>query len=129
MISITIKVPQIKSNLAWYMRTSLMQSWMIVRRTATQKAPYKTGNLRRSITDFATSNSIEIWSRLEYAPIHEFWWVITPKNAKALVFKVWWKFVRVKKVVIPKRPYLLPALQENKDEIIKIFTRNLEKYI
>lgn len=40
-----------------------------------------------------------------YAAIHQFGGVITPKTKKALKFQIGGKFVTVKKVVIPPRPF------------------------
>jgi L-lactate utilization protein LutB len=32
-------------------------------------------------------------------------------------------------VTIPKRPYLIPALEDNKEEILKIFNENIETHL
>lgn len=125
MISFKLIIPKIGTNASPAIKKSLRQSAQLARRSATQKAPYKSWTLRRSIVEFATDNSIEIWSNLIYAPIHEFWWTIVPVRAKYLTFRVNGKRVRTKKVVIPARPYLWPALNENKNAIIGIFTKNL----
>lgn len=129
MISLIVRIPKIKTNVQPAITKSLWQSAQLVRRTATQLAPYKTGTLRRSVTEYATGNSIEVGSNLRYARIHELGWVITPKTKPYLVFKYKGRWVKTKRVVIPKRPYLAPALQNNKQEILNIFTRNLTQYI
>jgi HK97 gp10 family phage protein len=51
-----------------------------------------------------------------YAKIHEFGGVIVPRHAKALRFKVDGQWIITKKVTIPARPYLRPAL-DHMDEI------------
>ena len=71
MINLVVRVPNIKSNVQPAITKSLRQSAQLVRRTATQLAPYKTGTLRRSIMEYATGNSIEVGSNLKYARIHE----------------------------------------------------------
>lgn len=57
-----------------------------------------------------------------YAKIHEFGGVITPKTKKRLAFQIDGKWVFARKVTIPARPYLRPAvdnhLAEIKDAII-----------
>lgn len=125
MISFKLIIPKIGTNASPAIKKSLRQSAQLVRRSATQKAPYKSWTLRRSIVEFATDNSIEIWSNLIYAPIHEFGGVIVPVRAKYLTFKVNWKRVRTKKVIMPARPYLWPALDENTNAILQIFRNNL----
>lgn len=129
MINISIRIPNIKTNIQPAIQKSLWQSAQLVRRSAIQKAPHKTGALRRSIVETGGNNQIEVWTNLIYAPIHEFWWTIYPKNWKYLIFKMNGKLIRTKRVVIPKRPYLWPALEENKNEILSVFTRNLWLFI
>ena len=129
MISLTVRIPKINTDIQPAITKSLRQSAQLVRRSATQLAPYRTWTLRRSITEFATGNSIEVGSNLIYARIHELGWIITPKNKPYLTFKIKGKRVRTKKVVIPKRPYLTPALKNNVNEILNIFTRNLAQFI
>lgn len=129
MISLKVTIPKIETNLQPAITRSLWQSAQLVRRTASQLAPYKTGNLRRSITEFASWNTIEVWSRLVYSAIHEFGGTITPKKWNYLTFKIGNKRVRTKKVNIPARPYLRPGLENNINEIVKIFTQNIQNLI
>lgn len=62
--------------------------------------------LQRSITFVTAGHSVEIGSNRIYAAIQQFGGTIVPKTAKALVFKLGDRVVRVKKVTIPARPYL-----------------------
>ena len=55
--------------------------------------------------------------------------MITPKRAKYLTFKVNGKRVRTKRVVIPARPFMGPALRENTKNIINIFNKHLAKLL
>lgn len=52
-----------------------------------------------------------------YAKIHEFGGIIVPRRAPYLVFKVNGKTVRTKRVVMPARPYLRPAVDNNQNAI------------
>lgn len=60
MISLVLNLPKIKTDVQPAITKSLWQSAQLVRRSATKKAPYKTGNLRRSITEIASGNGIEV---------------------------------------------------------------------
>ena len=60
MISLQITIPRLKTDLQPAINKALWQSAQLVRNDAVDLAPFKTGNLRRSITEFATSNTIEI---------------------------------------------------------------------
>jgi len=72
----------------------------------------KTGNLKRSIkSSRAKKKAGEIFatigSNVEYAPVHEFGAVIRAKDKPYLVFKGSDGKLRfVKKVIIPKRPFI-----------------------
>lgn len=90
-------------------------------------APYKTGTLRGSIITEVGSESAKIGSNLPYARIQEFGGVIRPKKKKMLAFKVNGRWVFAKKVTIPKRPYLVPALFSSENEIRRIIEREIEK--
>ena len=52
-----------------------------------------------------------------YAKIHEFGGVITPRGKKNLAFQVDGQWVFTKKVTIPARPYLRPAVDNHLGEI------------
>jgi HK97 gp10 family phage protein len=52
-----------------------------------------------------------------YAKIHEFGGVIRPVKAKALKFQIDGKWIVTKKVTMPARPYLRPAVDEHQSEI------------
>lgn len=89
-----------------------------------EKAPYKTGTLKRSIdkriieeTDSSVTG--EYGSDEKYAAIQELGGVVKPKNGKYLVFNKDGKTIFTRKpVYIPARPYLMPALIEGVDAIL-----------
>ncbi len=64
--------------------------------------------LRSSVTFEAGNREVLVGSNKIYAGVHQFGATITPKAAKALVFKMGagGGIVRVKSVTIPARPYL-----------------------
>ncbi len=68
-----------------------------------------------------SSSFVAVGSNLKYAPVHEFGATIRAKNAPFLVFKTldgaWHK---IKKVVIPARPFLQPAVQDSREVIRKL---------
>ena len=95
---------------------------------------HPTGNLLGSINTKATAvkkNSVTVstGTNVIYAAIHEFGGTIKAKNAKALVFKIDGEFVTVKSVVIPPRPYMRPAVDDNHGAIRDALMYHLKKLI
>jgi len=129
MIRYTLTVPNIKSELQPMINKSLYQSALVVRREAVSRAPYKSGNLRRSIVEYHNGNSMEVGTNVVYGAIHEYGGIIRPINGKYLTFKKGNKFIRVKQVTMPARPFIGPALYAKTQEIIKIFEDNFKSYI
>jgi len=76
------------------------------------------GNLVNNITVRREGKSVlvGVWGVI-YAAIHEFGGLIFARNKPFLVFQIDGKWIKTKKVVMPARPYLRPALDENLDEI------------
>ena len=76
----------------------------------------KTGALRRSINTTILERGARfigtMGTNLLYGRAHELGAVIRPKSGKYLKFQIDGKWVSVPKVVIPKRPYLKPALEK-----------------
>lgn len=129
MIRYTLTIPNIKSELQPMINKSLYQAALVVRREAVSRAPYKSGNLRRSIVEYHNGNSMEVGTNVVYGAIHEYGGIIRPKNGKYLTFKKGNKFIRVKQVTMPARPFIGPALHAKTQEIIKIFEDNFKSYI
>ena len=95
-----------------------------IERNAKSSASVKTGHLRRSIsTKMGDMEATIHTSNLKYAPMVEFGTrphIIRAKNKKAL----YWKGAKhpVKKVNHPgskAKPYLIPAFESEKDNLIK----------
>lgn len=71
----------------------------------------KTGTLAKSMTYNVTSDtSVEVGTNVAYAAIHEFGGTIVPVVASALHFKIGDQWVTTKKVKMPARPFLYPAI-------------------
>lgn len=83
------------------------------------------GRLRDSIDRVATPDKVMVGSNLAYARIHQEGGIITPKNAKKLVFTGrGGKKVAVDKVSIPARPYL-GVSEEDMDDVKTAMTKFL----
>lgn len=129
MIKADIVVPKINSNMKPALNKALRQSVTYVRWKAVQKAPYQTGTLRSSIVEKVNNLKGTVWTNLVYAAIHEYGGIIKPKKWKYLVFQKGWKTIFAKKVRIPKRPYLFPALEESQSQIQDYFGRAIDLFI
>lgn len=95
----------------------------------TDKPKVRTGALRRSIT---TSINIRqrrlvgtLGSDLIYAPVQELGAVIKPKKNPFMRFMIGDRWVTLKQVTIPARPYLEPTVKENTDEVSDIITSHI----
>jgi len=67
-----------------------------------------------------------VGSPVVYAAIHEYGGIIRPKNAKYLVFQIDSKWIRTKKVTMPKREWLSKSLYDVKTQIERVFGREVE---
>lgn len=66
----------------------------------------KTPRLAVSFSTASTATSAAWGTNLPYAKTHQFGAIITPKNKKALAFRINGKLIIVKSVTIPARPML-----------------------
>ncbi|SDI49269.1 phage virion morphogenesis protein [Paenibacillus naphthalenovorans] len=86
----------------------------------------QTGDLRKSIVFRVERTSVIVGSPLRYAAIHHFGGVIRPKSKKALFVPVGGgKFLMLKKVVIPARPFLM-IQREDESKIEKAMLGHIE---
>lgn len=110
------------------MTSAMQDACNIVESAAKDKAPRKTGALRRSITSKVelTGNSIEgiVFTPLEYAPYQEFGTGLFAENGNGR--KTGWAYEDEKtgETIFTRgnrpHPFLRPAVNENKDKIINI---------
>ena len=110
------------------MTSAMQDACNIVESAAKDKAPRKTGALRRSITSKVelTGNSIEgiVFTPLEYAPYQEYGTGLFAENGNGR--KTGWAYEDEKtgETIFTRgnrpHPFLRPAVNENKDKIINI---------
>jgi len=109
----------------------------------------RSGRLRSSITHLVDQAALHafVGTNVIYAPVHEFGATITPKRAKMLAWihgrkkqtppsKAEWQRAHAmgtarfaKRVIIPKRPFLGPALEGQRDNISKLFAYEIDKLL
>ena len=85
----------------------------------------RTGRLRGSINAEVEEKKGEIVGRVGtnvvYGPVHEFGATIFAKRYPFMLFKIDGRTVAARKVVIPKRPWLSPAMERNRAKIASMF--------
>jgi len=104
-------------------RTGLLAGAQIVKNDAKRRAPFKSGTLKRSITEKPRPAhlSISVGTNLPYAAMQEYGGTVRPKSKKFLKFDIDGKTIFTKGPVhIPAHPYMRPALIENKHEVREI---------
>jgi len=86
---------------------SLNEAALLVQNAAKLNAPFKTGNLRRSITNLVDTGRefALVGTDVIYAAVREFKTYSRPEG------------------------YLRPALKDNKDKIAKVFEENINKQL
>jgi HK97 gp10 family phage protein len=88
----------------------------------------QSGRLRTSIAaDVSTTGGVEgrIGTNVIYGPVHEDGATIRAKAASYMIFEIDGHVVKVPKVVIPRRPWLEPAMDKNRSKISEIFGREM----
>ena len=99
-----------------------------------KKLHARSGNLRNSvsaageITGTGAKSTITVGQK--YAHIHEYGGTIVPKNGKMLRWQgPDGKYIFAKKVRIPERSYLRPAIKDNQEEILNKMSAQIENYL
>lgn len=114
--------------------SGLKKACAIVERAAKQKAPKGTGELRRSITSKVEQNGNEIqgvvFTPLEYAPYVEFGTGLFAESGGRQ--DVPWNYQDDKgewhsTSGMKPQPYMRPALNENREEILRILKEGISK--
>ena len=103
----------------------------LVERSAKMKAPKDTGALRRSITSKVDGLTGTVFTPLEYAPYVEYGTGLFAENGAGRKDVPWnyqddkgeWHSTRGQK----PQPFMRPALNENRTEIIRIIKEGLNK--
>ena len=107
---------------------ALGKACALVERSAKQKAPKDTGNLRRSITSKVEGTEGVVYTPLEYAPYVEYGTGLFAENGGRQDVP-WnyqddegnWHSTSGQK----PQPYMRPALNENREEILRIIKEGL----
>ena len=101
------------------------------RRMGSEGPKVRTGRLSRSLAARVTQrgNTIigELFSSEPYALVQEHGAVIQAKKGKYLRFKVQGRWVQVKRVVIPARPYLRPGRDEALKQLEQFISEGIAK--
>lgn len=112
-----------KKDLDKYLERALAKACAVVQRTAREKAPSDTGNLRRSIDFDVEGNEGVVFSNAEYAPYVEVGTGI--HSTKGNGRKTPWVYEGSHGWVTTSgnkpQPFLEPAAMENQSEIAKQF--------
>lgn len=124
-IELVEKLTQLLSIDPQGVKEALQEGGLIVQREAQanvrRRGLVKTGELERSITmNVRPGLNIVIGTKLGWrAKIHEYGGTISPKRAKFLQFKVGGSWKRVRRVTMPARPFLRPALLDNAERVVR----------
>lgn len=107
----------------------LEKACMLVERTAKQKAPKGTGELRRSITSEVNGLEGVVYTALEYAPYIEYGTGLFAENNGGRK-DVPWNYKDDKgewhtTSGMPPQPYMRPALNENREEILRVIKESM----
>jgi len=82
-----------------------------------------------TLTESKTLAEVQVGTNTEYAAIHEFGGIVKPVTAKMLSWVDNGVRVFAKLVHIPARPYMRPAIDEHKTEVIESIEKTLERQI
>ena len=97
----------------------------------TERPKVKTGQLRRTIKSGVKITSTDAIGFLSantiYARIQELGGIIRPRTADYLRFQINGRWISTKQVIIPERPYLRPAIEENINKIEDIIKARILK--
>lgn len=101
----------------------LDKACMLVERSAKQKAPKGTGELRRSITSEVNGLEGKVYTPLEYAPYVEYGTGLFAENGGRM--DVPWNYKDDQgewhsTSGMHPQPYMRPALDENREEIVRV---------
>lgn len=111
-------------------REALGKACALVERSAKQKAPKGNGELRRSITSKVEGNTGIVFTALEYAPYVEYGTGLFAEEGGRM--DVPWNYQDDRGEWHSTRgqhphPYMRPALDENREEILRILKEGLSQ--
>jgi HK97 gp10 family phage protein len=131
--NLTDNLEKILSNRQMF-EDAMLKGGVFAEGEAKKNAPKQTRTLARSINaeiipTFDRTILVGIGTNIIYARIHELGGTIKAKKGQYLKFFIKGKFIQVKQVTIPARPYLTPAIEDNVTEIEKIIGEELRRQI
>lgn len=129
-----VRLSRFPENEKKVVQMTLQRAGMQVREQSDRNAPYKSGDLKSSITMQPQNvpigaDKVIVGSNKVYARIQDTGGVIKPKNKKLLAFKVNGQFVFARSVTIKGNKYMTNAYEQIKDDMGKIFNEEFEHYI
>lgn len=107
---------------------ALGKACALVERSAKQKAPKDTGELRRSITSKVEENKGIVYSPLEYAPYVEYGTGLFAEGLGRLDVPWFYKDDEGKWHMtsgMHPQPYMRPALYENRSDIVRLIKEGM----
>lgn len=112
------------------LENALGKACAIVERAAKQKAPKNTGELRRSITSKVEGLTGVVYTPLEYAPYVEYGTGLFAEEGGRTDVPWWYKDDQGewhKTSGQHPQPYMRPALDENRSQIIEILKEGISE--
>lgn len=127
MLKVEIKAPTFKEV---DFRQALVNACVLVETTAKEKVPAPTGTLKRSITHEIKGNTGIVGTNMEYAPYVEYGTGLFATNGDGR--KTPWRYQSADgqwhtTSGMSAQPFLGPALEENRDEIVKLFREAIKE--
>ena len=109
---------------------AINQACLLVERTAKQNCPSNTGELRSSISSSVEGTTGTVGSPLQYAPYVEYGTGLFATGGNGRT-DVPWKYQNAKgewftTYGMPPQPFLIPALNENREQILKLLQEGLK---
>lgn len=110
------------------LNAALGKACALIERSAKEKAPKDTGELRRSITSKVENGEGVVFTPLEYAPYVEFGTGLFAESGGRM--DVPWNYQNDKGEWISTsgqkpQPFMRPALNENREEILRILKEGI----
>lgn len=107
---------------------ALTRACLLVERAAKQKAPKGTGELQRSITSKVEDGQGIVYTPLEYAPYVEYGTGLFAEEGGRKDVPWWYQDDEGEwhsTSGMPPQPYMRPALDENREEILRVLREGL----
>ena len=125
------KLDKMTENLSAGLYNALEQAGEVVRKDAVMNCPVKTGRLRGSIAVNVEGSTAEIGTNVEYAPYVEFGTGAKGDKSVAHTTRKSWTYYSGGQFFTTSghtpQPFLVPALKNNKDKIIKLIREAVKR--